>query len=35
MIMPKVLCFRYIFGMTKFDEIYETAADNHGLISSA
>lgn len=33
--MSKVLCFRYTFTMTKFDDIYEIAADNHGLITSA
>ncbi len=33
--MAKVLCFRYTFDMTKFDDIFEIAADNHGLITSA
>ncbi len=33
--MSKVLCFSYTSAMTKFDDIYEIAADNHGLITSA
>ena len=33
--LAKVLCFRYTSAMTKYDDIYETAADNHGLITSA
>ena len=33
--MAKVLFFRYTFDMTKYEDIFEIAADNHGLITSA
>ena len=33
--LSKLLCFRYASAMTKFEYIYEIAADNHGLITSA
>ena len=34
LLVAEVLCFRYNFDMTKFNDIYEFAADNHGLITS-
>ena len=33
--LSKLLCFRYASAMTKFEYVYEIAADNHGLITSA
>lgn len=31
----KILCFRYTFAMTEFENIYEIATDNHGLTTPA
>lgn len=33
--MAILLCFRYTIAMTKFNDIYEEAVDNFGLITSA
>ena len=33
--MAKLLRFRYTIAMTKYDDIYEIAADNYGLITSS
>lgn len=33
--MSRVLCFRYTSATTKYEDIFDIAADNHGLITSA
>lgn len=34
-LLSNVLCFRYTSAMTKYEDIFDIAADNHGLITSA
>lgn len=34
-LLSRVLCFRYTPAMTKYEDIFDIAADNHGLITSA
>ena len=34
-LLSNVLCFRYTPAMTKYEDIFDIAADNHGLITSA